>query len=146
MLLDTTVYIDVLRGRAPPEVITLLRLRTCNHSSVCLAELTHAFGRLDPGHPDTKSALAEIRGTIRDDIRPHRLHAPDAEVWASAGMLAGLVSRLRNLAKGHDHRILNDAMIYLQACKLGCAVLTRNITDFDLLEQLAPMGEVLFYQ
>ena len=56
LLLDTAVYIDVLQGRSPPEVDELVRLRTCQHSAVCLAELTHAFGRLDPRHPGTAAA------------------------------------------------------------------------------------------
>jgi hypothetical protein len=30
--------------------------------------------------------------------------------------------------------------------KHGCTVLTRNTTDFDLLQQLMPSGRVLFYK
>ena len=50
LVLDTCVYIDVLQGNTPPEVDALLRLRTSNHLAVCVAELTHGFGRLDPRH------------------------------------------------------------------------------------------------
>jgi hypothetical protein len=35
---------------------------------------------------------------------------------------------------------------YLQARKLGYAVLTRNIGDFDLLNQLVPSGQILLYR
>jgi hypothetical protein len=41
--------------------------------------------------------------------------------------------------------MLNDALIYLSAAKHGCSVLTRNITDFDLLMQIAPTGNAVFY-
>jgi predicted nucleic acid-binding protein len=148
LLLDTTVYIDVLQGATPPEVDRLLQLRTCNHSAVSLAELTHAFGRLDPAHPETKTALAELRETIKEDIPLHRLQAPENDTWGAAGILAGLSFRLRKLPKnqGHERKFLHDALLYLQARKLGCAVLTRNIGDFDLLNQLVPSGQILLYR
>jgi predicted nucleic acid-binding protein len=148
LLLDTTVYIDLLHGVTPPEVDRLLQLRTCHHSAIPLAELTHAFGRLNPAHPDTKSALKQIRATITKDIPAHRLHAPGNEVWGAAGILAGLVFRLRRLPKnrGHERQLLNDALLYLQARKLGCAVLTGNVEDFDILNKLVPSGQVLFYR
>jgi hypothetical protein len=41
---------------------------------------------------------------------------------------------------------LNDALIYLQAAKFGHMVLTRNVGDFDVLNQLAPRGRVLLYR
>jgi predicted nucleic acid-binding protein len=148
LLLDTTVYIDLLQGVTPPEVDRLLQLRTCNHSAVSLAELTHAFGRLDPVHPETKTTLRELRETITEDIPPHRLQAPENDIWGAAGMLAGLAFRLRKLPKnqGHERKLLNDALLFLQARKLGSAVLTRNIGDFDLLNQLVPSGQILLYR
>jgi predicted nucleic acid-binding protein len=148
LLLDTTVYIDLLQGATPPEVDRLLQFRTCNHSAVSLAELTHAFGRLDPAHPDTKVVLRELRETITEDIPPHRLHAPEDDTWGTAGILAGLAFRLRKLPKnqGHERKFLHDALLYLHARKLGCAVLTRNIGDFDLLNQLVPGGHILLYR
>jgi hypothetical protein len=147
LMLDTTVYFDVLAGRTPTEVDNLLKSRICNHSAVCLAELTHAFGRLDPRHRNTKSALKTLRETI-EDVPNHRLHAADSDVWGAAGMLAGALFRLVGLpsGRGHERKLLNDALLYLQAQKLGCAVLTRNIGDFDFLNQLMASGRVIFYR
>src|ERR1041385_3907800 len=54
VLLDTTVYIDVLQGRSPPKLDSLLRTRACEHSAVCISELTHPLGRLNPADPRTK--------------------------------------------------------------------------------------------
>ena len=126
----------------------LLQLRTCNHSAVSLTALTHAFRRLDPAHPETKATLRELRETITEDISPYRLQAPENDTWGAAGMLAGLAFRLRKLPKnqGHERKLLNDALLYLQARKLGCAVLTRNISDFDLLNRLVPSGHILLYR
>lgn len=147
LLLDATVYVDALQGRTPSEVDDLLRYRSLFHSAVCLAELTHAFGRLDPAHSGTRKALAALGGAI-DDIPRHRLFAPDTDLWGKAGMLAGKALRMGRIppGQGQERRLLNDSLIYLQARKVGAAVLTRNVRDFDLLEQLVPSGAVIVYR
>lgn len=147
LFLDTSVYLDVLQGRSPVEVDRLLTYRLCHHSSVCLSELTHAFGRLDPKHGSTKAVLATIEATV-DDIPAHRLHAPDVVIWGQAGVLAGLLFRLSNLPKGegHERRFVNDALVFLQARQLGASVLTGNVRDFDLLTQILPTGRIILYR
>ena len=146
LLIDTTVYLDALQGRTPAAVDDLLRYRSIFHSAVCLAELTRAFGRLDPAHSGTQKALAALAGAI-DDIPRHRLFAPDTDLWSKAGMLAGKALRLGRIppGQGQERNLLNDSLIYLQARKVGAAILTRNVRDFDLLEQLVPSGAVIFY-
>jgi predicted nucleic acid-binding protein len=148
LLIDTTVYIDVLQGRSPAAVDDLLRYRSIFHSAVCLAELTHAFGRLDPANRGTKTALTEIAGAVGRDIPRHRLFAPDVDTWGKAGMLAGKALRLAGIAvgQGQERKLLNDCLIYLQARKVGAAILTGNIRDFDVLERLVPGGAVIFYR
>ena len=84
VLLDTTVYIDTLQGRSPAALDAFISVRTCNHSSVCLAELAHAFGRLSPSDPRTDAALKVIGQSIRA-IPAHRLVAPDAATWGTRG-------------------------------------------------------------
>jgi predicted nucleic acid-binding protein len=142
LMLDTCVYIDVLQGHTPVEVDELLEQRIVNHSTVSLSELTHLFGRLDPAHADTAATLRELRGVI-DDIPSHRLSAPSERVAGGAGMLAGLVAR----AAGRDPGValLNDALLMLHALESGCVLLTRNLADFDVLQQLMPQSQVLFY-
>ncbi|MDP9412926.1 MAG: hypothetical protein M3Q08_02290 [Pseudomonadota bacterium] len=145
LLLDTTVYIDVLQARAPSEVKDLLKVRQVNHSSVAVGELAHLFGRLDPRHPDTKSVLAEIKTTI-DDIPQHRLAAPSVEAVAEAGIVTGIIARLRGLPKTDKQPLLNDATLFFQALESGFTVLSRNIGDMDLIEQLVPTGRILLYR
>jgi hypothetical protein len=123
----------------------LLAARIVNHATICLAELTHLFGRLDPAHPGTKSVLLEIRGTI-EDIPGHRLASPSPTAIGEAGMLAGLVARLSGADRTEGPALLNDASLYLHALERGWTILTRNIRDFDFLDQLLPAGRVLFYE
>lgn len=145
LLLDTTVYLDGLQDRSPAAVDQLMRMRICNHSAVCLAELTHAFGRLDPVNPGTQAALDKCRDTIAI-IRPHRLSEPSLSAWGAAGILAGLALRLGNYAKGRERMLLNDALVFLQSIEARQTVLTGNIRDFDFLNQLVPNGRVIFYR
>ena len=145
LLLDTTVYVDVLQAREPAIVDLLLRTRTCNHLATCIAELSHMLGRFDPAHPNTRKAARAIRSLI-EDMRPHRIHAPGPAIWCEAGIVAGLLFRLGHYAPGQENRCLNDALIYLEARRQGMTVLTRNIADFDLIDQLARGGRLLLYR
>ncbi len=139
------MYIDLLQDRAPPSVERLLRTRICNHLAPCIAELSHALGRLDPSHPGTRPTADSIRKVI-GGIKTHRVHTPGAAVWCEAGIVAGLLFRLGNYPKGQELRCLNDAVLYLDARLKGMTVLTRNIADFDLIDQLARGGKVVVYR
>jgi predicted nucleic acid-binding protein len=145
LLLDTCVYIDVLQGNTPAEVDALLELRTSNHLAVCVAELTHGFGRLDPRHPGTDQVSRTIARAVAA-IPSHRLEAATADVVIEAGILAGLVFRLCGLQPGREIAALNDAILYLHAMANGQTVLTRNVWDFDVMNQILPNGRILFYE
>jgi predicted nucleic acid-binding protein len=141
ILVDTSVVIDILQGRAPNRLDEVLTARTAHYSTVVLSELTHLFGRLDPGHVETAAALKSLRAAI-DAIPQHRLITPTAEASAEAGIMAGVIARLTGRK---DQALLNDALIYCQAAAQGLTILTGNISDFDLLNQLK-RGNVLFYR
>ena len=144
LLLDTTVYIDELQGALPQEIEISLRLTEIWHSTVTESELTALAGLLDPNHPNTRTAVQQVLASV--ERRPsHRILNPDREVWREAGILAGLLTRLRKYGKSEQRRAMNDALIFLSAAKHGCSVLTHNISDFDLLMQLAPYGKSIFY-
>jgi predicted nucleic acid-binding protein len=101
-------------------------------------------GLLDPKRAETQHVVAQVSSLI--EMRPaHRILNPDREIWREAGILAGLLARLQGYGKNDQRRALNDALLFLSAAKHGCAVLTRNLSDFDLLLQLDPRGSALFY-
>lgn len=145
LLLDTCVYIDVLQGRTPPSVDVLLEARIVNHSTVCLAEMTHLFDRLDPAHASTKGVLREVRRTI-EDMPAHRISSPSETAIGEAGMMAGLAACLLDVERAERPLLLNDASLYLQALECGWILLTRNLRDFDIFDQLLPANRVLFYE
>ena len=144
LLLDTTVYIDALQGRLPDDIEIALRTGSLWHSSVTEAELAALSGLLDPTHPGTSNAIAQAAKSI--DLRPeHRILTPDRETWREAGILAGLLARLQRYGRDEQRKALNDALIFLSGARNGCVVLTRNVSDFDLLMQLDSKDQVVFY-
>lgn len=145
VLLDTTVYVDTLQGSLPSQVEAILRARHLVHVTVAVAELAHNLGRLDPTRPGNAGRIAEIEGTIAD-IPPRGLETPTAGVALEAGILAGLVFRLGGFGAGQEVAALNDATIYLHALDRGHAVLTRNVRDFDAMNQIVPGGRMLLYR
>ena len=123
LLYDTTVYIDI-------------RIE---------AELAAATGLLDPAHSETREIVEQIVAVI--ERRPtYRTIVPDPEIWREGGILSGILARLQGYGREHRRRALNDALLFATARKHGCVVLTRNVVDFDLLQQLDPSGSVLFYK
>lgn len=143
LLLDTTVYIDFLRDHLPHALDQLLDMRIANHSSVALAELTHLMGRLDPRDVRTAETLGRLTETI-ENIPAHRLTTPSMAAWGEAGMLAGVIARLND--RRAEQSLLNDALLLLHSLETGRTLVTRNIADFDLLQQLMPQAQVLFYR
>ncbi len=144
LLYDTTVYVDVLQGRFPPNAELFLRAAEAWHSTVTGAELATLCGLLDPRRLESRAVVEQVSAVI--DRRPgHRTLAPDREIWDAAGVLAGILARLQQYSRADRRRALNDALVFSTARKYGLTVLTRNVTDFDFLQQLDPAGKVLFY-
>jgi predicted nucleic acid-binding protein len=142
LLLDSCVTIDLIQDRAPAELDSLLEARVANHSTVVLAQLTHLFGRLDPAHPKTPATLKVLRAAIAA-IPGHRLACPSIRASGEAGILGGLVARLTG--RETNQALLNDALIHCQAVENGHSVLTANLAEFDLFDQIIP-GSTTFYR
>jgi len=102
------------------------------------------IGLLDPNHPQSAGLAAEVTESI-ERRPPQRIVNPDRETWREAGIVAGLLARLQQYGKAEQRRVLNDALLFFSASRAGLTVLTRNVSDFDLLQQLVPSGQVIFY-
>jgi predicted nucleic acid-binding protein len=146
ILLDTCVYIDGAADRLPDAVAELLVARLASHSSVCLGELAFGLGMLNPQDSRTKVTSAVIGDILERIAGTGRIIEPDGETWMIAGTLAGMAARLLGYGADHRRKALADALILLSARKAGLTVLTANITEFDLLQQLFPDAQVAFYR
>jgi len=145
LLLDTTVYIDQLQGRLPDMAAGFIEIRQVNHSAVAIQELMHTVGRLDPVHSGTSEAIHQI-GRLIKAMPAHRVFAADPDTLGRAALLSGILCRLQGYAKDEKLRALMDSILFLQARRLGFAVLTRNIRDYDYFLQLFPAARILLYR
>jgi predicted nucleic acid-binding protein len=137
--------VDVLRDQFPLTGESMLRAVEAWHSPVTDAELVSAAGLLDQHNPRTRPALDKIAAVI--DQRPkQRTIVPDVTAWREAGILSGILARLQGYDNNQRRRLMNDALLFVTARRHGCTLLTRNIGDFDFLQQLDPAGRVLFYR
>lgn len=145
ILFDTTVYIDVLHDKLPRHLEWEIARVKPWHCTIVESELVYACGRLDPAHPGTAEVVRRITGAV-DRWPPARVLNPDREIWREAALLSGILARLQHARTEDRGRTMNDALIFLSAVKHGCAVLSRNVRDFDLLMQLVPEGKAVFYR
>jgi predicted nucleic acid-binding protein len=145
LLVDTNVYIDVYDGSAPTEVKRLLSRRPIYHLDLVLGELAQNFGRLAPDHPGTADLLSELY-EIFEAIPPERIETASSGTVVEAGIMAGLLFRLGGLQPGREVAALVDAILHLHALERGYTLLTRNIRDFNFLDQLRPSDRVILYR
>lgn len=145
LLLDTGVYIHQLKGKTPALLDGLVEVRQVNHSIVAMQEMLHTIGVLDPADARTKTNVAVIRDLL-DGIPSHRLHVPSRQAMADAAVHAGILCRLNGYARDRRMKALHDCTLFLQARDLGCTLLSANVVDFDILQQLGPEVRVLFYE
>ncbi len=150
VLLDTNVFINALAGRGPPILRELLLvLPRAFVGAPTRAELSWVQGRLDPGHPGTARVLSIYAGLL-SRIDPAKVIVPGDSDWLAAGKLAGQAARAaagggRRIATAFDRvELISDALIAILAHGAGLTVITED-TDFDLLVQLVPGLQVLFY-
>lgn len=144
LLYDTTVYIDMLQDRFPQDWDFILRAADAWHSPITEMELAVSCGALDPRDPRAAAVIDAIAEALKQ--RPdYRTIAPDSEIWREAGVLTGVLARLQGYSAGDRNRVLSDALLFCTARKYGLTLLSRNLRDFDLLQQLDPSGRVLFY-
>src|SRR5258708_18393348 len=145
LLYDTTVYIDVLRDQFPMTGEFMLRAVEAWHSPVTEAESISAVGLLEPQNSRTRAVIDKIAAVI--DQRPmQRTIVPDVIVWREASILSGILARLQGFDKGQRRRLMYDALLFVTARQHGCTLLSRNVSDFDLMQKLEPAGGGVFFR
>ena len=144
IVLDTTTYINAGQGKLPPHINAIIEAWPIHHCSVALGEIAHGLGRLDPAHPDTRQNKDFLQAVL-EKVPQHRIVNPTDDIHVTGGILTGVIARLLTLPKGAHRNRINDILIYLTARSIGAAVVTANVEDFDILQQLVPDGHVIYY-
>lgn len=144
LLLDTNVYIKSAAGTLPAAAEVLIDRGLLFHCSVCIGELTTGVANADPARSGWK-AIRNHYDALIGRIPETRLLTPDAGIWAEAGLIAGTLARTQGYQRHQRKECLNDALIFLTAAKAGLPVLTANRDEFDLIQQLSPVGRFIHF-
>ena len=143
LMLDTNVYILFAAGRLSESAEELLDTALVFHCSVCIGELMAGVANADPGRPSWKTMRDYYHGLVAQ-MPDSRILAPDPQVWAEAGMVAGTLARTQRFQPHQRKECMNDALIYLTAAKAGVSVLTANREDFDFIQQVVGTGRFVY--
>ncbi|MDX2103482.1 MAG: type II toxin-antitoxin system VapC family toxin [Alphaproteobacteria bacterium] len=144
LLLDTNVYTYMISKKVPGDFLSVIEKSLLYHCSVCLGELSLGLAH-DPDFGRFRKTVKALHGVTKN-IPKNRLYVPDKEIWLKAGIIAGKLARIQNFQKDQRKELLNDALIFLTAAKHGIPVLTSDRNDYDLIQQLHPDGEFVFYE
>jgi predicted nucleic acid-binding protein len=145
VMLDTTVYIDALKSPGlPPPVATVIARNIVLHAAITRTELALSLGHLDPAHPMTARNAIPLRETLLR-MAPSRIFAPSADAWTEASLIAGILARIQGRPREARRALLNDALLLLTAIEQRAVLISRNITDMDLLLRFRPDAQILLY-
>lgn len=144
ILLDTTVYLDQLKGDLPRSIVDLVAARRIHHGAPALSELAAGICLLDPSDPRTVSSRKPIEETLAR-VPPQMILVPSDAAWIEASVLAGILARTQGLPKADRRKLLNDALLFMVAAETGSLLISRNAKDCDLLLQMKPGVPVLLY-
>ena len=144
IMLDTCVYIDILKDTTPATVDALLALANVRHSSVALSELAITFGILNPKDTRSQAVLTSYEKFI-NGIADYQVSEPSAASSTMGAIRAGTIARCHGYSDQDRKNVMNDGIIAAHAVEKSAVLVTRNIADFDYLSQLDPMFKVVFY-
>lgn len=119
-LLDTAVFVDVLRERRAADSILAQRWVIVLSAVVYSELLRGARSRVENNY------LTQL-------ARSHAPVAPTADQWARCGALQARLRREEDFDASGLRRVQNDLLIALTARDLGCLLVTPNGRDFERL-------------
>ena len=139
ILLDTTVYVDQLKGDLPAPIIDLIATRPVHHGAPALSQLAATIGYLNPSDSRTAASLRPIIETL-ERVPPQMVRVPSDEAWIEASILAGILARTQAVAKADRRRLLNDALLFLTASESGAEAshACRHATQLSLPVPTSP--------
>jgi predicted nucleic acid-binding protein len=131
VLFDTSVYIDVLRGKDD----AALRFRQLAAgaavwlSAVVLEEL-HAGA--------SGKSVRAVERLGRDFLRAGRVLVPNLTDWERAGKTLARLAAKYDCERIGRSRLTNDVLIAASAGRVGVTVMTVNVGDFARLAEFLP--------
>jgi predicted nucleic acid-binding protein len=137
-LIDTDLYIDLIRSGGTPPVIRELYEKEAPDvyfSSVVAQELL-AGARTPAGKRYVETLVAPFE-------KARRIVTPGHREWKETGDILAQVLGRRPDLKTKLPALVNDCLLALSARAIGAALYTRNRDDFVILRQIRPFALVV---
>jgi toxin FitB len=130
-LLDTNILSELLKGKPDPALIEWIQIHqsSCALSSLTLAELAAGVEKLPQGK--RRNALTKELTFLQEDFADRILSLDERAAWEWARYTTEAQRAGFNLT-------LIDSLIAAIAKANGLTVVTRNISDFPLMEVINP--------
>lgn len=125
IVLDTSVYIPLLRQGKQPGSIIQTRGSTLYLSAVVAQELYAGAG-----DATTKNAIEQL---VQAFQKHDRFVVPTAEEWLSCGTVLAKIGRKYGYESIKKGRLVNDVLIALNCKQVGAILLTTNHKDFQTI-------------
>lgn len=127
VLLDTSVYIPLLREGRFPVFLPEFRNQLIYLSSVVLQELY--AGAMD------QKAVKQLDSLHYVFSKNDRLVTPSAADWRQAGLILSRMGQKYGFKKLRIPALVNDLLIALGAAHVGALLITRNQKDFKRIAE-----------
>lgn len=126
LLLDTSVYIALLRGTLDVTTLQLTNRSTMYLCSVALQELY--AGATDTA---TRKYLHDLERTCTEH---HRVLTPTAEEWKRCGTHLAQIGLKHGFEQIRRSRLVNDILIALCCERVDATLITANRKNFELIQ------------
>jgi predicted nucleic acid-binding protein len=137
-LLDSNIYIGAFTRGADESAFRAFH-KAALPQLVLSAVVVHELivGALSPSHRRQVESLVEAFRTRR------RVHVPGLTTWQLAAQFDQDLRSLGGYAGSLAQRsFANDLLLAATARELGATIVTRNLTDFELIGRVAPIKAV----
>ena len=130
-LLDTNVLSELLKGKPDPAVIEWMKIHqsVCAMSSLTLAEMAAGIEKLPEGK--RRNALTKELSFLQEDFAEKILAVDEIVAWEWA-------RHTTEAQKAGFNPALIDSLIAATAKANGLTIVTRNTTDFPLMQVINP--------
>jgi predicted nucleic acid-binding protein len=144
--LDTCAIIDGLKSSLPPLLQSAITQAAVVSSAVVVGELVQGHAVLNPAHPSTAKVAPIIASAIAiAEAIPLQI-VPTENHWVEAQAVVATIGRCNSFTKDKRRELVMDALFYVSARDADVRIVTANVRDYDLIDQVAKNGKLLFYK
>jgi predicted nucleic acid-binding protein len=126
-IVDSSVYIPLFRsGKFAEELLEINKRYLIRNSAVVLLELFAGV------------SLKKERALVEQLERNFGVISPTPLNWSETGRVLCLLKQRHGFDSGRMRALVNDALIAISARDSGATVITANLKDFTMIQEIRP--------